>query len=256
MEHENLDSLELHDGRASVFGSLSFVTPWSRFDCVELAPGASIEIPGDSPCEQGYAVLDGQVELTAGSSKDPPLLSGCHAPGPGAILGPAGCAHELTNLAGGPARLLHVRVEMETLPVDLSVRVADIDARTLAWRDAIHGGAGRIATRHIWGPDDFASSWTFLDHAVLAPGSSVGYHYHDALEESFVILSGQGYMTIADCTMAVAPGSATFQAIGEGHGIYNPDPEELAFLRVAVAVPGEPFTTIDLHDDLSGRRPA
>ena len=276
MRHENLDTLELRDGRVPVFAGLRFATPWSLFDRVEIAPGASIEIPGDSPCkqgyspckqgyspckqgyspcEQGYAVLEGQVELTAGSPENPPLLSGCHAPGPGAILAPVGRAHSLINLSQRSARLLHVRVEMEILPADPSVRVADIDPKTLTWRDAIHGGAGRIATRHIWEPADFASSWTFLDHAVLAPDSSVGYHYHDALEESFVVLDGQGYMTIADRTMAVAPGSATFQAIGEGHGIYNPGPGELEFLRIAVGLPGEPFTTIDLHDDLSGRCP-
>jgi len=256
MRHENIGTLQLRDGRAPVFAGLRFATPWSLFDCVELVPGTPVEISGSGPCEQGYAVLEGQVELTAGSAENPPRLSGCTARTPGVILGPVGRAHSLMNLSRRPARVLHARVEMETPPADPCVRVADIDLKALTWRDAIHGGAGRIATRHIWGPDDFASSWTFLDHAVLGPESSVGYHYHDALEESFVILGGQGYMTIADRTVAVVPGSATFQAIGEGHGIYNPGPGELEFLRVAVALPGEPFTTIDLHDDLSGRCPA
>ena len=62
-------------------------------------------------------------------------------------------------------------------------------------------------------------------------------------------------MTIGDQTFAVGPGSATWQEIGAGHGIYNPGPEELDFLRVAVALPDEAFTTVDLHDDLAGRRP-
>ena len=129
------------------------------------------------------------------------------------------------------------------------------DAQALTWRDAIHGGCGQIATRHVLSPDDFYSAWTFLDHAILGAGGSVGYHYHDFLEESFVVLRGQGLMTIADETFAVRPGSVTWQGIGQGHGIYNPGPEKLEFVRIAVKQADEEYTTIDLHDDLSARRP-
>ena len=83
----------------------------------------------------------------------------------------------------------------------------------------------------------------------------MGLHYHDALEECFLIRQGRGYMTIGDQTCEVGPNSATWQAIGQGHGIYNPGPDQLDFLRVAVALPDEQFTTVDLRDDLSGRRP-
>jgi mannose-6-phosphate isomerase-like protein (cupin superfamily) len=149
-----------------------------------------------------------------------------------------------------------VRVALDDLPTDCTVRSGTFAASALTWRDAIHGGAGRIATRHVLRPEDFHSTWTFLDHAVLGPGGSVGYHYHDALEECFIVLHGKGLMTIDEQTFAIAEGSVTWQGIGQGHGIYNPGPEELGFLRVAVAQKNEEYTTIDLHDDLSGRTPA
>ncbi|MCH8112347.1 MAG: cupin domain-containing protein, partial [Proteobacteria bacterium] len=73
----------------------------------------------------------------------------------------------------------------------------------------------------------------------------MGYHYHDALEEWVVVLAGSGQMTIADHTFEVSAGSVTFQGIAEAHGIYNPNrDEELDFLRIAVAVPGEAVTSI------------
>ena len=53
-------------------------------------------------------------------------------------------------------------------------------------------------------PEDFHSTWTFLDHAILSAGGSVGYHYHDALEECFVVLRGCGLMTIDDNTFEVS----------------------------------------------------
>ena len=221
-------------------------TPTTAFDYVELAPGGVFSAPSAIPCEDGYVLLGGQVDVCPG---DEPIASLQER----AVLRCGAAAHaspSLGNPGEGTARLLFVRVATESAG-DVSAATDAADVALLTWREAIHGGAGRIATRHIWGPDDFASSWTFLDHAVLASHSSVGYHYHDALEEWFVVLAGSGQMTIADHTFEVSAGSVTFQGIGEAHGIYNPNPdEELDFLRIAVAVPGKTVTSIDLHDDL------
>ena len=152
--------------------------------------------------------------------------------------------------------MVHVRVGLEEkADGEQPLRLAAVDRDALAWRAAIHGGAGRIATRHIWGADDFRSTWTFADHAILAPQSSVGYHLHEALEECFLVLRGGGYMTIEAQTFEVGPGSMTWQGIEQGHGIYNPRSGELEFLRLAVALPEREFTTVDLNDDLAGRRP-
>jgi mannose-6-phosphate isomerase-like protein (cupin superfamily) len=247
MRHAKLDELELRNGRGPVFAALEFATPWSLFDCVQLLPGGVHHADCDRPCEQGYVVLEGAVELQAEGIRE--RLEG----GPGVILGPTGRTHILVNPGQERLRLLHVRVEMESPSGDLPARVARVDPGMLSWRDAIHGGTGRMATRHIWNPGDFASAWTFMDHAVLGPDSSVGYHYHDALEECFVVLKGQGRMTIADRTFAVGPRAATWQGIREAHGLYNPGPDDLEFVRIAVACPGDAYTTIDLHDDLSGR---
>jgi len=256
MRHVNLDDLKSRGGGTPVFADLEFATPWSCFALVELAANGTFTAPGeDIACEQGYVVLDGSVELRAGSSAAPPAFTARHDGERGVLLGPAGREHLLTNLEEREAHLLHVGVDMEKVPADAFIMAGEIDVNFLQWRDGIHGGAGRIATRHIWGPDQFASSWTFMDHAVLGPESSVGYHYHDALEECFLILAGEGYMTIADRTFTIGPGAVTFQGIQEGHGIYNPGPESLEFLRIAVAQPEEEYTTIDLHDDLSGRQP-
>ena len=210
-----------------------------------LEPGAFFEPPGDYPCEAGYLLLAGQVEWAR-----------TKVVGPAAFLCAGGATDPVANNGPRPAQLLYVGVEVEARPSTARARrVEAVAADRLTWRAAIHGGVGRIATRHIWGPEDFDSTWTFYDHAVLAPDSSVGYHYHDALEECFIMLAGRGYMTIDDETFAVGPGSVTWQGIGQGHGIYNPHPEELDFVRLAVAQPGRAYTTVDLHDDLAARRP-
>ena len=224
------------------------------------------------PCEQGYVFMAGPVELTVGQRR---AESG---EGAGFIVEPTGGDHELKNLTEQSVYVLHLRVAMDIEPEtqqrladqfcaamnadaetqDVLPKVGAFDEQVLKWRDAIHGGRGQIATRHVLSPDDFYSDWTFLDHAILDADSSVGYHYHDFLEESFVVLKGQGLMTIADETFAVGPGSVTWQGIGQGHGIYNLGPEKLEFVRIAVRLAYTTIylhDTIDLHDDLSVRRP-
>ena len=62
-------------------------------------------------------------------------------------------------------------------------------------------------------------------------------------------------MTVDGETFEVGPGSVTFQGIRQGHGIYNPNSKPLDFVRIAVAMPGEEVTTIDLNDDLTKRLP-
>ena len=223
----------------------ALTTPWARLAAAELPPGAI----GPSPRGEVVGVLlSGKVEWGSDGVDGP-------AAAPAVRVGGDVAGAPPRNPGPAPARLLVAAVE---LPAGASPRPAAmqaVDEAALEWREAIHGGAGRLATRHLWRPEDFASTWTFVDHAVLGPGASVGYHYHDALEEAFAVLVGQGYMTVADQTFEVGPGSVTYQGIGQGHGIYNPGPDNLAFIRLAVALPDEVYTTVDLHDDLRRRRP-
>jgi len=221
-------------------------TPWASLTATELAPGAVGGAESTAPREVAHVLLAGTLEYRDGETRlqleAPAVVVGGAAPPP------------LRNPGPAAARYLSASVDLDGPGPVPAPRAEAANPAVLQWRDAIHGGAGRLATRHLWRPQEFASAWTFIDHAVLGVDASVGYHYHDALEEAFVVLAGRGRMTIADRTFAVGPGAVTFQGIGAGHGIYNPGPEELAFLRLAVARPGETYTTVDLDDDLRDRR--
>ncbi len=248
MKHVQLADLIPANAAVSALPGIQFQTPWQRFDYAVLAPGEERAVGATAGGEWGYLVLEGQVELTAADAVGRVVA-------PGFIVGLLCAGYVFKNIGNGAARILYVEVATDADGNAQRISEGAFDGGLLTWRDAIHGGSGRIATRHVLRPEDFYSTWTFLDHAVLGAGGSVGYHYHDALEECFVVLRGRGYMTIDDETFAVAPGSVTWQGIGQAHGIYNPGPNELDFLRVAVAQPHEEYTTIDLHDDLAGRAP-
>ncbi len=283
MNHVHISELDQEGAPVFSFAKVQRETPWFAFDYWALTPREMRSVEGMGiTCEQGYVFAGGPVELTVRQQR---VESG---EGAGFIVEPTGCDHVLKNLTDtfvhvlrvrvamggwrpgiGPVQVLRRRVardvasraqqhlwgvEIEATP-DVVPKAGTFDAHKLTWRDAIHGGCGQIATRHVLSPDDFYSDWTFLDHAILGAGGSVGYHYHDFLEESFVVLRGRGLMTIADETFAVRPGSVTWQGVRQGHGMYNPGPENLEFVRIAVKQADKEYTTIDLHDDLSARRP-
>ena len=233
----------------ALFPGQPFRSAWDQFLRLTLEPGGT-HCPEAGSSEIGYISLAGNVifkndEFAA--AVDSPAVLKC----------PVSSDHRIVNEGESMADLLFVSVDTSTQQSGTATSRFDVEAVDAAmlrgWHAAIHGGCGEIATRHIWSPADFVSSWTFLDHAVLASRSSVGYHHHGGLEESFIILGGRGLMTIEGETFEVEPGSVTFQGIEQGHGIYNPGDEPLAFLRIAIGVPGEEFTTIDLNDDLASR---
>ena len=238
-----------------LMGTAAFATPWDTLDYLHIAPSSEYRWNFDDrpPIEYGYLVLQGDVELLTGNDRFQ-----AHAPAAVRTLDPN---HWLVNGGSEIAGVLALKVTIQSDAFSLEeerqrhTAVVAVDPRQLQWRPAIHGGGGRIATGHIWGPEDLSSTWTFLDHAILAPHSSVGYHHHEGLEESFIILEGNGYVTIEDSCFEVVPGSVTFQGIRQAHGIYNPGDEELNFIRVAVAGEDGAFTTVDLHDDLEGKCP-
>ena len=228
-----------------VFPGPTFATPWRTFDLVKLPPGEAAE-PRDEYCEQGFLVLKGEASFE----------------GPGGVT-PATAGTAL--LASGASRLratewgctaLSIGVGMPPAPPPGRLRVDSVDAGKLTRRPSIHGGGGEIATRHIWGPGDFFQQLDLSRPRDPVPGKRGRLPLSRGLEECFVILQGRGYMTIDGDTFPVGPGSATYQGIGKGHGIYNPDSLPLDFLRIAVAMPGEEVATIDIEEDLSARTPA
>jgi mannose-6-phosphate isomerase-like protein (cupin superfamily) len=251
MHHARLNALPGDaPAGAPVFPGLAMASAWRELQYLVLPPGTRRAFPAAADREVGYLLLEGAVEL-AGSDLETQLE------GPAALLCGVGWEHLLASAGKGPARLLRLSADLQGgTPAARAFLAEPVDPARLKWRPAIHGGAGQLATRHIWGPGDFSSPWVFLDHAVLAPGSSLGYHYHDALEECFIVLGGQGYLTLDGQTLAVGPGAVTWQGMGQAHGLYNFGDEPLDFLRAAVGIRGAPHTTVDLNDNLLDRKPS
>ncbi len=73
-----------------------------------------------------------------------------------------------------------------------------------------------------------------LAQITLPPGALSLRHYHPASEESYLILSGSGRVTLDGKTRTVSPGDAVAIPANVVHQIVNDSPAELVFLAVCV----------------------
>jgi mannose-6-phosphate isomerase-like protein (cupin superfamily) len=73
-----------------------------------------------------------------------------------------------------------------------------------------------------------------LAQITLPPGGSAPRHYHPANEESYLILSGTGRVTLDDETRSVSTGDAIAIPINVVHTIINDSQEDLVFLAICV----------------------
>jgi uncharacterized cupin superfamily protein len=78
----------------------------------------------------------------------------------------------------------------------LAQRIRHNDTSRQRQTKSVHGGAGQMAFGAMLTASDFQSHLLFLHRGVLAPKSGIGQHFHNTMEEMFVILNGEAQFTI------------------------------------------------------------
>lgn len=80
---------------------------------------------------------------------------------------------------------------------------------------------------------------------VLEPGSGPGpYHYHSNADNIYVVLDGEGEVTVDGTRIPVAQGDALALSPGERHDIENTGPAQLRVLEIK-APAGSDFITVE-----------
>jgi len=107
--------------------------------------------------------------------------------------------------------------------------------RSLLKPDRAHEGKGEILYRRCFNKDTFRTNWEFIDHCILPPGTSIGYHQHNMIEEIYVLISGKGRVTVNNVTWDVKAGDAIPCTSGDSHGIYNNSNDEIELINFSAA---------------------
>jgi mannose-6-phosphate isomerase-like protein (cupin superfamily) len=99
-----------------------------------------------------------------------------------------------------------------------------------------HNGRGNVDLYEVWGRSDFKSDVDFMDRVVIPPKSTIGYHKHGNNEEIYILLEGQGTMTIDNEPVRVKKGDMILNpAFGE-HGLVNDSDSNIDLLVIQIGL--------------------
>jgi mannose-6-phosphate isomerase-like protein (cupin superfamily) len=99
-----------------------------------------------------------------------------------------------------------------------------------------HEGIGKVDLYEVWNSPDFINKVDFFDRVVMPPKTSMGYHKHGNDEELYIILEGQGTMTIEEKETVVKKGDMIKNPPFGSHGLVNDSDTELDLLILQLKI--------------------
>src|SRR4029079_10620117 len=95
------------------------------------------------------------------------------------------------------------RVVTPAAQAELSRRIVHTDPAAFRPSPAVHGGAGTMAFTALLNRGAVTPEFNFLHRGEIPPGAGIGHHFHNTVEEMFVILDGEAQFTIDGRTALV-----------------------------------------------------
>jgi len=134
----------------------------------------------------------------------------------------------------------------------LSQRVVHADPAAYRPAPAVHGGAGTMSFTALLNRGAVTSEFNFLHRGVIPAGAGIGHHFHNVVEEMFVILDGEAQFTIDGRTASVKGPVGVLCRTGHSHAIYNPGPVPVQWMNLNVSLIADVYDNFDLGDTRVG----
>ncbi|MBM3775201.1 MAG: cupin domain-containing protein [Acidobacteria bacterium] len=131
----------------------------------------------------------------------------------------------------------------------LAARIARTDPSKYRAIKNVHGGAGELHYQGLFDAYTFQTNVIFLHRGVIPPKGGIGHHYHNQMEEMFVIFDNEAQFTIDGRTSRLAGPAGAPCRMGRSHAIYNPTGRPTEWMNIAVGSVKGKYDASDLDDD-------
>jgi len=238
-----------HDGAGTVRymelqGSDTFGTNLLFVHRGVLPPKSGIGEHVHRKMEEMYIIFNGTAQFTVnGHTSELPAgsMALCPLGSSHGIYNPNDFAVEFVNLGVAVEKGKYDSVEYHEDLANARIESpppfmwAQFDRTLLHPAPRAHLGKGDILFRRVWYNENFKTNWYFIDHCLLMPDTSIGYHQHNTIEEIYYVMEGRGRFTVNDKTFDVKPGDALPCRLHDSHGLYNNTKEPLEIFVFSVA---------------------
>jgi len=131
----------------------------------------------------------------------------------------------------------------------LAQRIAHTDPAKYRRGRGAHGGAGENQVMTLLDNQSMNTNLIFVHRGLLGPKSGIGHHYHNQMEEMFVIFDNEAQFTIDGRTALVKGPAGAPCRLGRSHAIYNPTDRPAEFMNIAVGSVKAKYDATDLDDN-------
>src|SRR5882724_7086733 len=134
----------------------------------------------------------------------------------------------------------------------LEKRIAHTEPSKFRAIKGVHQGAGELHYQALFGSEDFSTNLIFLHRGIIPPKGGIGHHFHNHMEEMFVIFDNEAQFTIDGRTALLKGPAGAPCRMGRSHAIYNPTDRPTEWMNIAVGSIKGKYDNFDLGDDRVG----
>lgn len=181
-----------------------------------LHPHSGIGQHFHNHCEEMFVIWDGEAEFTIngrtstlkGPAGAPDRMGSSHA-----IYNPSDHDVEWMNINVGTSKVYdafnmgddRVGAPQDKVPQFVTMH---LDKALLKPAPSNGPGGGKVQRRRALSPSVFYSPWSYVDHALIAPGGDTGTSKMVDMSEAYYVISGEGSATVNGETVAIKKGDA------------------------------------------------